>query len=199
MSTRGRRDPPRGLGEVTGLGAETPRTGRADWSGSRTRSARFACRPRRAPPRAAAVERGHRDRLAVAAGAGGRGLDTAERIRMMRVGVEPGTVGAHPADPADRRDAAGRRRAEPSRPRRPYPGSRDGSPSTPGSAASSRRCSASSAAASGAGSARSRSATSSRRVALRRGDGEVCEGRRPSSVPSSANGRRSPSAACRRA
>ncbi len=54
------------------------------------------------------VDRRHRDRLAVAAAARRRRLEPAERIRVVRVRVEPGTRRVHAADEGDRRDPAGR-------------------------------------------------------------------------------------------
>ncbi len=62
------------------------------------------------------LERRHRDRLAVRAPAGERRRRAVERIRMVRVGVEPGTRGAHAADEVDRGKTPGRapRRGDPS-------------------------------------------------------------------------------------
>ena len=59
------------------------------------------------------VDRRHRDRLAVAATAGRRRFEPAQRIGVVRVRVEPCARSVHPADELDRRDppvGAARRR-----------------------------------------------------------------------------------------
>ena len=98
----------RRLGEVTGLcrlrDAEHPvgRIGLVAVLGEPD-----ALRPERArDEREQTLEVGHRDVLAEAAATGGRRLTAADRIRMVRVRVEPRVREVHAADPVDRRDAA---------------------------------------------------------------------------------------------